>query len=100
MMTLILEVMRTPLIAHLAPLHQPQMMMIMVMIMKRKTMFTNTSHALLLIFTLIKAGRTAYIVFILRHTAAAHSCSLFSVDTVTVTYSLIFSPGIKGAHVD
>lgn len=97
MMTLILEVMRTPLIAHLAPLHQPQMMMIMVMIMKRKTMFTNTSHALLLIFTLIKA---AYIVFILRHTAAAHSCSLFSVDTVTVTYSLIFSPGIKGAHVD
>lgn len=57
MMTLILEVMRTPLIAHLAPLHQPQMMMIMVMIMKRKTMFTNTSHALLLIFTLIKAVR-------------------------------------------
>lgn len=52
MMTLLPEVMRTPLIAHLALLHQPQMMMIMMIIMKRKTVFTDTSHALPLIFTL------------------------------------------------
>lgn len=61
----------------------------------------SCSHLpLLKLYDLSSRDYVTYIVFILRHTAAAHSCSLFSVDTVTVTYSLIFSPGIKGAHVD
>lgn len=60
----------------------------------------SCSYLPLKLFDLSSRDYVTYIVFILRHTAAAHSRSLFSVDTVTVTYSLIFSPGNKVAPVD